>query len=303
MKKILNKKNVSDLKKFIDGLSQHDELIILTGSSQQLAALPKTFYKKFLLPHKSVHYFFLFNEQDPAKHQLDLQDIYLSSGELLFVVPNQIHTSPPLKKGLKFSALSFEPRCLALLPRQFSFLIDPLNRQTISFDNESRQRVKILFQTLGQLLPADKTRNNIDVILVYINALLTEFDNAYFKNVSAKNITGNKLSKYTQFKVIVEAEFKKQPSVKSIAEKLLLSQNQLYAIVKEFSGLSPKEYLIQRSMLEAQRILFYEKSTAKELAYELGFADPDYFSRLFKKYTGKNISKFQIHIQDLSRQK
>ena len=122
VKKILNKNNVSDLKKFIDGLSQHDQLKILTGSSQQLAALPKTFYKKFLMPHKSEHYFFLFNEQDPAKHQLDLQDIYLSTGELLFVVPNQIHTSPALKKGLKFSALSFEPRCLALLPRQFSFL-------------------------------------------------------------------------------------------------------------------------------------------------------------------------------------
>jgi AraC-like DNA-binding protein len=56
-------------------------------------------------------------------------------------------------------------------------------------------------------------------------------------------------------------------------------------------------------MLEAQRILFYEKSTGKELAYELGFADPDYFSRLFKKYTGKTISKFLIYIQDLSRQK
>ena len=163
--------------------------------------------------------------------------------------------------------------------------------------------MKILFQTLGQLLLADKTRNDTDTILVYIYALLTEFDNAYFKNISTKNITGNKLSKYTQFKVIVEEEFKKQPSVNSIAEKLLLSKNQLYCIVKEFSELSPKEYLIQRSMLEAQRLLFYEKSTAKELAFELGFADPDYFSRLFKKYTGKNISKFLIYIQDLSRQK
>ena len=232
-----------------------------------------------------------------------MQEIHLSTGELLFVVPNQIHISPPLKKGLKFSALSFEPRCLALLPRQFPFLINPLNRQTISFDNESRQRVKILFETLRQLLHSDKTRNDTDTILVYINALLTEFNNSYFKNISVENIPGSKLSKYTQFKVNIEAEFKKQPSVNSIAKKLLLSQNQLYSIVKEFSGLSPKEYLLQRSMLEAQRILFYEKSTAKELAYELGFADPDYFSRLFKKYTGKNISKFLISLQDLSRQK
>jgi AraC family transcriptional regulator, transcriptional activator of pobA len=303
VKKTLTKKNVWNSKKLIDDHSQHDGLKILTGSSKQLAALPKTVYEKFQMPHKGAHYFFLFNEQNPAKHQLDLQEIHLSTGELLFVVPNQIHTSPPLKKGLKFSALSFEPRCLALLPRQFSFLINPLNRQTISFDSESRQRVKILFETLRQLLYSNKTRNNTDTILVYINALLTEFNDAYFKNISVKNNTGDKLSKYTRFKIIVEAEFKKQPSVNSLAEKLLLSQNQLYSIVKEFSGLSPKEYLVQRSMLEAQRILFYEKSTAKELTYELGFADPDYFSRVFKKHTGKNISKFLIYIQDLSRQK
>ncbi len=303
VKKTLNKKNVWDLKKLVDGLSQHDELKILAGSSEHISALPKDVYKKFLMPHKGAHYFFLFNEQNPAKHQLDLQEIHLSTGELLFVVPNQIHASAPLKKGLKFSTLTFEPGCLALLPRQFAFLINPLNRQTISFDNESRQRVKILFEILRQLLHSDKTRNNTDTILAYISALLTEFDNAYFKNISVKNIVGNRLSKYTQFKVIIEAEFKKQPSVNSIAEKLFLSQNQLYSIVKEFSGLSPKGYLIQRSMLEAQRILFYEKSTAKELAYELGFADPDYFSRLFKRYTGKNISKFLIYIQDLSRQK
>ncbi|HEY5823431.1 MAG TPA: AraC family transcriptional regulator [Cyclobacteriaceae bacterium] len=299
----MREENVWNLKEVIDGLSQHDELKILAGSSQQLSAIPKSVYEKFRKPHKGVHYFFLFNEQNPAIHQLDLQEIHLSRGELLFVVPHQIHTAPPLKKGLKFSTLSFEPRCLALLPRSYSFLINPLHRQIISFDNESRQRVKILFETLGQLLHSDKTRNNTDTLLVYINALLTELNTAYFKSISVENSTGSKLSKYTQFKVLIEDEFKKQPSINFIAETLFLSQNQLYTIVKEFSGFSPKEYLIQRSMLEAQRILFYEKPSAKELAYELGFADPDYFSRLFKKYTGKNISTFLLHSQDLSRQK
>ena len=123
------------------------------------------------------------------------------------------------------------------------------------------------------------------------------------RTAALKLFSSNKLSKYIQFKLFIETEFKKQPSVNSIAEKLILSENQLYSIVKEFSGLSPKEYLIQRLMLEAQRILFYEKSTVKELAYELGFADPDYFSRLFKKQTGKSISQFVIYIQDLSSQK
>jgi len=303
MKKLTNKKKVWNPAELIDGFLQHNELKILTGSSQDLIALHKSVYKKFQIPHKSDRYFFVYNEQNSAKHSLDLLEINLSSGELLFVVPNQIHTSPPLKKGLKFHSLSFEANCLSLLPRQFYFLTNPFNRQIISFDNESRLRVKAIFETLRQLLFSPGTRNNTEIILAHLNALLTEFNNAYFKNTSLEIFAGNKLSKYIQFKFFIETGFKKQPSVNSIAGKLNLSENQLYSIVKEFSGLSPKKYLIQRLMLEAQRILFYERSSVKELAYELGFADPDYFSRLFKQHSGKSISRFVSYIQDLSSQK
>jgi len=303
MKKLADKKNVWSTTELINGLLQHNELEILTGSSQDLTALHKSIYEKFQIPHKSDRYFFVYNEQNSAKHSLDLLEIDLSGGELLFVVPNQIHTSPALKKGLKFHSLSFGPNCLSLLPRQFSFLTNPFNKQTISFDNEARQRVKNLFETLRQLLFSNSTRNNTEIILAHLNTLLTEFNNAYFKNSTLEIFSGNKLSKYIQFKLFIEAEFKKQPPVNTIAEKLILSENRLFSIVKEFSGLSPKKYLIQRSILEAQRILFYEKTSVKELAYELGFADPDYFSRLFKKQTGKTIAQFINYIQDLSSQK
>ena len=303
MKKPTDKNEIWSTKELIDDFLQHNELKILTGSSQDLTTLHKSVYKKFQIPHKSDRYFFVYNEQNPAKHSLDLLEINLSSGELLFVVPNQIHTSPPLKKGLKFHSLSFEANCLSLLPRQFYFLTNPFNRQIISFDNESRLRVKTLFETLRQLLFSASTRNNTEIILAHLNTLLSEFNNAYFKNSGLEIFSGNKLSKYIQFKLFIEAEFKKQPSVNSIAKKLLISENQLFSIVKEFSELSPKKYLIQRSMLEAQRILFYEKPSVKELAYELGFADPDYFSRLFKKQTGNTISHFVRYVQDLSSQK
>jgi AraC-like DNA-binding protein len=303
MKKQTDIKKVWNPTELIDGFLQHNELKILTASSQDLAALHKSVYKKFQIPHKSDRYFFVYNEQNSAKHSLDLLEINLSSGELLFVVPNQIHTSPPLKKGLKFHSLSFEANCLSLLPRQFYFLTNPFNRQIISFDSESRLRVKSIFETLRQLLFSASTRNNTQIILAHLNTLLTEFNNAYFKNTSLEIFAGNKLSKFIQFKLFIETGFKKQPAVNSIAEKLNLSENQLYSIVKEFSDLSPKKYLIQRLVLEAQRILFYERPSVKELAHELGFADSDYFSRLFKQHTGKSISQFVSYIQDLSSQK
>ena len=59
------------------------------------------------------------------------------------------------------------------------------------------------------------------------------------------------------------------------------------------------QFLRYRLILEAKRRLYYAESTSiKELSYDLGFNDPEYFSRLFKKQTGKTISSF---LQDLSR--
>jgi len=52
-----------------------------------------------------------------------------------------------------------------------------------------------------------------------------------------------------------------------------------------------------RLILEAKRRLYYSESSIKELAFDLGFNDPEYFSRLFKKVTGKTITMF---VQDLS---
>ncbi len=64
--------------------------------------------------------------------------------------------------------------------------------------------------------------------------------------------------------------------------------------------MSPKDFITNRLITEAQRKLYYSKLSVKELAYELGFNDPDYFSRLFKKSTGKSISEFLVKQQDLS---
>jgi AraC family transcriptional regulator, transcriptional activator of pobA len=124
---------------------------------------------------------------------------------------------------------------------------------------------------------------------------LTEINTAYF--TADKSPVNGKLAQFISFKLFIENNLTDQTSVDAIAKKLALNTNSLYYIVKHYTGLSPKEFITNRLILEAKRRLYYAESSVKELAYDLGFNDPGYFSRLFKKETGKTISTF---VQDLS---
>ncbi len=257
--------------------------------------------QKLLQPRRLTSYFVVLIDSGSITYNLDLQDITLTDGQLLFAMPSQVFTPPSKTANLKYFKVLFDENTLALIPQKFPFLVNPLNSQTINFDNATRERVRKVFEIINQIIHVDKHPTDTEIILSYLNALLAELNSAYFKNKEPINILNTNLSKFIEFKLVVETHLTEQPSVNTIAEKLALTTNSLYRIVKEYSGVSPKDFFTNRLMIEAQRKLHYSPLSVKELAYELGFNDPDYFSRLFKKSTGKSVSDFLEAQQDSSR--
>jgi AraC-like DNA-binding protein len=258
--------------------------------------------QKLLQPRRLTSYFIVLIDGGSITYNLDLLDITLTDGQLLFAMPNQVFVPPPKLADLKYFKVLFDENTLALLPQQFPFLVNPLNSQTIIFDNATRERVRKVFEILNQILHIDKHPTDTEITLAYLNSLLAELNSAYFKNKEPINILNRNQSKFVEFKLMVETHLTEQPSVNAIAEKLDLTTNSLYRIVKEHSGVSPKDFFTNRLMIEAQRKLQYSPLSVKELAYELGFNDPDYFSRFFKKCTGKSVSEFLEARHDSSRQ-
>lgn len=291
---------MKETKGLLEQIKLHDKLGIRVTSNAN-SNLSEEVMKMLRQPHRKANYFFVFMKQGKLTHKVDLKDLTIMDGQLFFVVPNQIHTAPAKgKDDMECFKMSFDQNCLALLPKQFSFLINPLNKQTISFDRDSRLRVEMLFQILDTILNSKKGPKDGEVILAHLNSLLTEINHAYFKNVVRGNAMPTRLSKYIEFKQVVATNLTEHHSVNTIASNLSLTTNNLYNIVKEFAGVSPKEYINTSLILEAQRKLHYSRPSIKELAYDLGFSDPDYFSRLFKKIKKKSISTYLADIQDLS---
>ncbi len=250
--------------------------------------------EKYGLTHRLPYYFFLFVLDGCTRHSVDLEKFDVEKHDLLFCLPNQIQQLPAALHGNDYYKLGFDEECLSRLPKQYPFLLNPLNQHKISFAPVAAGRLKAIFELLSGLLSTPETEP--ELILAHLNSLLTEINTAYF--TAQQKPADDKLTKYIGFKVFVENNLINHPSIKDIAEQLALSTDSLYQIVKQFSGRSPKEFITNRLILEARRRLYYgERSTVKELAFELGFNDPDYFSRLFKKATGKTVADF---FQDLS---
>jgi len=272
------------------GLYQHSKLNIRVSSHLQRPTLSDTDRKRFSTPHRKDYYFILMMLSDQSNHLVDLNEITVKAGELLFVVPSQIHTVPLSLQGTEYYKLAFDASCLASVPMHFNFLINPLQQPIIKPDTPAQKRIAQLFASLSGILSERTTSTTM--VVSYLNALLAELDFCYFNSEAKGRQTPDQLPNLIRFRMLLEEEFLNRPEVKDIAAKMAMSASSLYNFIKSKTGKSPKELFTDRLMLEAQRRLYYEKLSVKELSSALGFDDADYFSRLFRKTTGQTITQF-----------
>lgn len=95
------------------------------------------------------------------------------------------------------------------------------------------------------------------------------------------------------FRKMVEEKLTSMHTVREYADKLNVSAKTLANSVVECTGKSPLVFINNRIALEAKRLLKYSNMTGKEVAYHLGFDDPSYFVKFFKRETGFLPSEFK----------
>lgn len=97
------------------------------------------------------------------------------------------------------------------------------------------------------------------------------------------------------FQELIESNFQKQHSVAFYADKLFIQPNTLSKLTKRFYGKSPGQIIKERLMVEAKRMLYLTQNSVKEIAYGLGFDDPAYFNRFFKKWAQITPEEYRQH--------
>lgn len=83
------------------------------------------------------------------------------------------------------------------------------------------------------------------------------------------------------------------PTVKYCAEKMNFSANYLSDLLKKETGKNTQEHIHYYLIEKAKTRLLNSDETVSQIAYELGFEYPQYFSKIFKKKTGLSPAKYR----------
>lgn len=92
---------------------------------------------------------------------------------------------------------------------------------------------------------------------------------------------------------LVEQHYREHLTVETFAHRLGMSAVHLNNLCRQLAGQSALQIIHQRLLLEARRSLVYTNMTVAQVSDHLGFADPAYFSRFFRRLTGQSPNGFR----------
>ncbi|MDY3918230.1 MAG: AraC family transcriptional regulator [Candidatus Limivivens sp.] len=91
----------------------------------------------------------------------------------------------------------------------------------------------------------------------------------------------------------IREHYGEQISLEDVAEAGNVSGNYLGRLFKEEMGVGFHDYLTQVRLEESEKLLAKTNLTIKEIAFQVGYLDEKYYSKLFKKVTGIKPTEYR----------
>ena len=130
------------------------------------------------------------------------------------------------------------------------------------------------------------------LILSWLNALFVKIAATFSLRHTDQSLVKPRHPAVTAFFETLEIHYRQQKTVAFYARKLCISPQYLHEVCIRDTGRGPQETIAYRVASEGLAQLSTGRMTVKQVAFELGFEDPAYFSRFLKKQTGRSPSEW-----------
>lgn len=108
-----------------------------------------------------------------------------------------------------------------------------------------------------------------------------------------KKATGDVQEQIERAAAYFNENYNTKISIDDYAESLHISTNWFIHNFKQYAGMSPAQYILSLRMVNAQSLLERTTYNIKEISEIVGYENPLYFSRVFKKEIGKSPAQYR----------
>jgi AraC-like DNA-binding protein len=234
--------------------------------------------------HQKNHFVVSYSLKGSFKSYIDFKERIVSPGDVDLINPNHIHFVRPMdRKVIKVIVLAFN--------RSF------FNRLNLG------ARVKVLASDAQENLVIKKLQYEEDVIPLLIRTIFNEHQasqkatptivslmSILITRICEQHLPAKELPKgnfiYYSFLKLLDEKLAETHRVSHYAEALKVSEKSLNRACRAVAQSSAQGIIHEKINFEARRQLMYDQSSAKEIAYSVGFTDPVQFSKFFKQHNG-----------------
>ena len=184
-----------------------------------------------------------------------------------------------LTRNRKLTARYCRMICLDLLLLASQFLLDiDLQNEKLEAGEEAVRNLVMSLETMGEMKTA---------LLEYL-LLACQYIGDRKTNKSRNVIE--------RIKSLIETRYHENLTISDIAKEVYLTTTYVCLIFKQETGMTLNDYLTKVRMEAALSMLQNPVNKLHDICYAIGYSEPSYFSKMFKKYTGLSPSEYRnIH--------
>ena len=243
-------------------------------------------------PHKHNFYMVFFVEKGAGVHNVDFTQYHVNDNQVYFIRPGQVHNW-----ALDVDTVGFQLMLSSEIVSAFSNLspfsfFDQSVPSCLSLTEKKFSEFKIQLHEIELVLPQDDLLTK-EIVLLRLHLLLKLLQKEYLKQFPGHESATKPEKIIKSFHELIDLHFNTESSVHFYADKLNITPNYLNILSQKNLKIPAGDVIKERTILEAKRLLTSTDLSIKEIAYQLGFNDNGYFSKVFKKYTGKSPGDFK----------
>jgi AraC-like DNA-binding protein len=254
------------------------------------------YHSSITKPHKHDFYLIVLFTEGKGVHEVDFDSYPIERGALFLMNPGQTHhwEFTEVAKGFiffhskDFYNLSFPNKNIDDYPffyTSYNFPFLMLKEKELDLFSHYFKMILEEFE-LNEFMRYQKLALIVDLLYIETTRLYIKTEQNDVHKVEKGVIWFRKLEQ------LIDQNFLTMKKASDYAFELNVSTKHLNKVVINTVGKSTTDLIHQRILLEAKRLLTHGELTVQEIAFELGYDDASYFSRLFKSKCGVSPSIF-----------